>query len=82
MPFERPAKRSPDYVADHLRRFLEGVGHEGDWDLFVSLPLADPALEAIRFEASGLPLPLDAAGRSTLERLLAQANRLVVEASL
>lgn len=51
MPFERPFQRSASEVATYLRDFIDGTGGDWDWDDFTSIPIADPALEAIRRRA-------------------------------
>lgn len=43
-------------VADTLEALLNGTGRRHDWDVFVSRPLADPHLEAIRTRCAHLPL--------------------------
>ena len=35
-------------VADIIERFLDGRGGEWDWDDFLSIPIADPELDAVR----------------------------------
>lgn len=46
---------SPADVADTLETFLTGTGRPRDWDRFLSSPLSDPALEAIRLRCGHLP---------------------------
>jgi hypothetical protein len=41
-------KRTRSDVAKLLEDFLNGTGHERDWDIFMSLPIEDPQLDAIR----------------------------------
>lgn len=43
-------KRSagPDYVEDHLERFIAGSDGSYDWDDFCSVPLKDAELDSIR----------------------------------
>ncbi len=79
MPFERPARSSPEELANYLRNFLNGAEDELDWewDHFSSVPLADPQLESLRRRAAEVALPLDATGRKTLEGLLTEAEGLI-----
>lgn len=54
--FAKPARRTPEEVANYLRNFIEGGGADTDWDDFESVPIADPNLEAVRREAAEAPL--------------------------
>ena len=72
----RTRERTPNEVAGYLRDFLDGTGGEWDWDDFTSVPITAPELEAIRTEADRISLPLDASGRSRLEKLLTRAYEL------
>lgn len=76
LPFERAAKRSPQEVAQCLRDFLNGAGGDWDWDDFISIPIADPRLEAIRARAADLDLPVADTDIDTLKALVAEAERL------
>jgi len=76
LPFERPAKSSPAGVAASLRNFLDETDGLRGWDEFTSVPLADSRLESIRRRAAEVSLPLTAAGRAEIERLLAEAEHL------
>ncbi len=42
-------------VADVLNNFLSGKGDEWDWDDFISVPIEDPELNAIRVICASLP---------------------------
>ncbi|MGH6614186.1 hypothetical protein [Sphingomonas sp.] len=75
-PFERPANLSADEVADHLRDFLDGAGDDYDWDDFISIPTADPALESIRSRAAQLTMA--DGDLAKLKSLLAEAEALRV----
>jgi hypothetical protein len=70
------ADLTPDEVAGYLQNFIGGRGGDWDWDDFTSVPITDPALEAIRQEAEMVPLPIDDAGISKLRQLLARARSL------
>ncbi|MBX3429516.1 MAG: hypothetical protein KF779_08050 [Hyphomonadaceae bacterium] len=74
MPFEKPAKRTAEEVAQYLRGFLYESGGEWDWDDFTSVPLADPSLESIRQRAASVELPITEQGRRTLVALLGEAE--------
>lgn len=74
IPFERPAKRTAEEVAQYLRSFLDDSGGKWDWDDFISIPLADPNLESIRQRASSVELPVTDEGRLTLQALLREAE--------
>jgi hypothetical protein len=73
-PFERPANLSADEVAGHLRDFLGGTGDDYGWDDFISIPIADPALESIRTRAAQLTMA--DGDLAKLESLLAEAEAL------
>ena len=73
-PFVRPIVRTSEEVAAYLRDFIEGVSGDGDWDDFVSIPIADEQLESIRMRASHFPSPR--MGLSELEALLLEAEAL------
>lgn len=61
---------SPAQVAETLERFLSGTGTDHEWDDFISIPLADPELEAISRRCGGLPeeFPPEKPGHYTSER--------------
>ena len=46
---------SPSDVRKALVDFVEGRGGEWDWDDFISVPIRDPKLEAIRRRCAQLP---------------------------
>ena len=73
-------KTSADLTAEdverYLRDFRQGTGGDWDWDDFTSIPITDPLLEGIREEAAVVPLPLDADGEATLQRLLEKVRAL------
>ena len=73
-PFERPMKRTAEEVVDYLEDFINGTGSDWDWDDFVSIPIADPALDTIRERASRFPEP--EVGLSELKALLQEAKAL------
>jgi hypothetical protein len=43
-----------DQVATTIQNFLDGSGGKWDWDDFISFPITDPKLEAIRERCNGL----------------------------
>jgi hypothetical protein len=47
-PFERPIRRAPHEVAGILHAYLDETLSDTSWDDFVSVPIADPRLEAMR----------------------------------
>lgn len=61
-------------VEIYLRDFLEGTGRDWDWDDFTSIPITDKTLETFRVEAASVPLPLNAEGEATLQRLLQEVR--------
>lgn len=71
------AKRTPEEVADQLRKFVEGTEGPRDWDDF-EVEIQDPRLEAIRAEAMKFSPPpeLDQNARDQLAVLLTQAEAL------
>ncbi len=68
------ADLTPDEVVGYLENFIERRGGEWDWDDFTSIPLTDKRLDAIRDEASAVPLPLTDGGLATLRQLLHRAR--------
>lgn len=68
------ADLSAQEVESYLRNFLEGTGGDWDWDDFTSIPITDERLESFRMEAAVVPLPLDAEGEATLQRLLQEVR--------
>jgi hypothetical protein len=76
MPFERPMKRSAEEVARYLRDFLEKSGGDWDWDDFISIPIADPRLEALRDRAAKLALPMADADTGPLQALVSEAEAI------
>jgi hypothetical protein len=77
--FERPTPRSAEEVAFDLRNFIEGTGDEGEFDHFVSVRVADEALDSIRERAKDVPLPADEHGLRALQELLAEAEALIAQ---
>ncbi len=73
---DTPADLTPADVALYFDDFLNDRGNPFDWDDFTSITLADPALDEIREEATFVPLPLDANGRTTLIGLLERVRAL------
>jgi hypothetical protein len=47
-------KRSTEEVIREVEKFLDGAGGVYDWDDFLSIPIHDQGLNAIRIECSGL----------------------------
>ncbi|WP_145201485.1 hypothetical protein [Sphingobium sp. B2] len=76
MPFEKGAHRSPTYVARYIRDFIDNTSGEWDWDDFISIPVADPRLEAIRAAACDVSLPCGDEELAELEVLFEEAQRL------
>jgi hypothetical protein len=48
-------KRTTDEVVTEITRFLTGVGDAHDLDDFISIPIKDKRLDAVRIECSNLP---------------------------
>ena len=63
-------------VAGYLDDFIEDRSGDWDWDDFTSIPITDPALEAIRQEAEMVQFPIDDAGDAKLRELLTRARSL------
>lgn len=76
MPFEKGAQRSPKYVAQYIRDFIDETGGGWDWDDFSSIPLADPRLETIRVSACDVSLPCGDEELAELEALFDEAQNL------
>lgn len=74
--FARPKTRTAEEVLGYLRDFAQGAGTDRDWDDFTSVPIADPALEALRCEAAMIALPLTPEDRKTLDSLRARAEAM------
>jgi hypothetical protein len=70
------ADLTAEEIAGYLENFIEGRSGDWDWDDFTSIPITDPALEAIRQEAAIMELPTDDAGDAKLRQLLARARSL------
>ena len=47
-------KRTTDEVITEITKFLSGAGGAHDWDDFISIPIKDKRLDAIRIECSDL----------------------------
>ena len=47
-------KRTTENVMEEIRKFLTGRGGAHDWDDFLSIPIHDPTLNAIRMECAEL----------------------------
>ena len=65
--------RSASEVSQTITEFLDDSSGRWDWDDFTSIPITDPALEAIRAEAASI-YPREDRARDELERLLARAR--------
>lgn len=46
--------RTPEEVATYIENFVNGTGGDWDWDDFVSCPITDDELDAIRSNCSQL----------------------------
>jgi hypothetical protein len=68
-------ERSAEEVAGFICDFIEDTGGEWDWDDFISVPIKDPRLEAIRAEAS-MVVDFTGSGFEELKRLLGKAEAL------
>jgi len=76
-PYERPTRRTAAEVANYLRDYINDCDDDdGNWDAFVCIPIADPALENVHQRAAAVRLPLEPGGQAELEGLLAEAERL------
>ena len=69
-------QRSAEEVAGFIHDFIEGSGGAWDWDDFISVSIKDPSLEAIRYEASFVELPVTESGLEELKRLMRKAELL------
>jgi hypothetical protein len=76
LPLKKTRDMSAIEVATVLRRFIEKTGGEWDWDDFTSVPVTDPALEAIRAEANRIRLPVNEDGTAKLRELYERALKL------
>ena len=74
--FRSRAKLYPPDVVSYLRSFIDGDGSAYDWDDFTSVLIADRQLEDIRRRADAVDLPVTEQGLTTLQVLLAEAERL------
>lgn len=67
-------KRTADLTAadveSYLEDFAEGRGADFDWDDFTTIPITDPALDAVRQRAEMIPLPRTEGSRTQALRLL------------
>jgi len=74
--FSKPVRRTPDEVANYLDDFIDGSSGPYDWDDFISLKIADPALEGIRARAASLKFTSTDDNEMALRQLLAEAEAL------
>ncbi|GAA0768536.1 hypothetical protein [Brevundimonas olei] len=79
--FSGKVQRAPEDVVSCLSNFLENRGGPYDWDDFVSVDIADPALEAIRAAAANIDLPVNADGERRIRDLLTEARQVARERS-
>lgn len=70
------ADRTPEEVADYLRKFVDGS--EGEWDLddFESVPIKDEHLDSVRCEFLSIHLPMDEVGRAKAQELLSRVEMM------
>ena len=73
---DQKADRTPEEVAQYLRRFIDGT--EGEWDLddFESVPIQNEELDSIRREFLAIKFPMDVDGRAKAHELLSRADAL------
>lgn len=69
-------QRSAKEVAGFIGDFIEGSGGAWDRDDFISVSIKDPNLEAIRYEASMVGLPVSESGMEELKRIKEKAEVL------
>ncbi len=67
-------KRTADLTAadveSYLEDFAEGRGADFDWDDFTTIPITDPALDAVCQRAEMIPLPRTEGSRTEALRFL------------
>lgn len=64
-------------VAAYIRNQLNDEGGPRNWDDFINVAIADPALDAIRREAERIQMPLEKSDEKRLEALLKRAEALL-----
>jgi len=69
--------RSAVEVAAYIRNQLNDEGGPQNWDDFINVAIADPALEAIRREAERIQMPPEKSDEKRLEALLKRAEALI-----
>jgi hypothetical protein len=79
--FSGKVQRTPEDVVSCLSNFLEERGGPYDWDDFIAVDIADPALETIRAAAANIDLPVNADGERRIRDLLTEARQVARERS-
>ncbi len=77
--FSKPSKLTASEVVEYLSEFINDKGGQWDWDNFISVEIADPALESIRARAAMVELPLNNEGRKVLRQLLSEAESIALK---
>ena len=70
-------RMTADEVADAIERFIERRGGPYDWDDFISVPIYDDDLDAIRLRCAGLSDEFPASGAYCSEEGYAVLDELV-----
>jgi len=74
-PFDRPVKLTPEEVRSAIANFISNTGGEWNWDDFISVPIADSALDSIRNRVAVID-PRRPDALAALNDLLAEAEAL------
>lgn len=77
----RPIDREASELAEGLRKCLNGEYSRLDWGGFVTQPIKDEHLDAIRLRAVGIEPPLSDEGRAILVQLLVELDEMDKEGS-
>ena len=65
-----------NYVETNILNLLEDRDGEWDWADFTEIPIANPALDDIRWEAQKIRFPLTEDGRAKLSELVLRARAI------
>jgi len=68
------ADRTPEEVADYLRKLIDGTEEEWDLDDFESVPIKNEQLDSVRCEFVSIHLPMDEVGRAKAQELLSRVE--------
>jgi len=78
----RPVERTPSELSAGLSKCLSGGYSKMEWACFITQPIKNRSLEAIRLRALPVELPLADEGRAMLTQLMAELEAMEAQSQV